>query len=84
MITSCLTRKWGVTCRFMNMTIISVIYNTNIIRILVVRIKKDFCLLVNIIIESFTGNRQNCQLLLGQTQREAGNKNLLSEKLKFH
>ena len=49
-----------------------------------IHIRKDFCLLVNIIIESITGNQQNCQRLLGQTQREAGNKNLLSEKLKHN
>ena len=68
---------------FMNMTII-VIDNKNIMRLLVARIKQDFCFQVNIIIESITGNQQNCQLLLGQSLREAGNENLLSEKLKYY
>ena len=69
---------------FMNMTIILVIDNKNIMRLLVARIKQDFCFLVNIIIESITGNQQNCQLLLGQSLREAGNENLLSETLKYY
>ena len=69
---------------FINMTIILVIDNTKYYPTFGCSYKEGFCVLVNIIIESITGNQQNCQLLLGQTQREAGNKNLLSDKLKYH
>ena len=68
----------------MSMAVILVIDIIKYYWLLIVRIKKDFCLHVNIIIESINGNQQNYQFLLGQTQREAGNKNLLSKKLKYY
>ena len=67
---------------FMSMTIILFIVNTKYYSILSCSYKEGASL--NVIIKSINGNQQSCQLLLGQTQREASNKNLLSEKLKYH
>ena len=66
----------------MSMTIILFIGNTKYNPILGCFYKEGAFL--NVIIKSINGNQQSWQLFLGQTQREASNKNLLSEKLKYH
>ena len=61
---------------FMNMTIILVIDSTKYYPTFGCSYKEEFLFTSKYHIESITGNKQNCQLLLGQTQREAGDKNL--------
>ena len=74
--------KWGILVDFMSMTIILFIGNTKYNPILGCLYKEGAFL--NVIIKSINGNQQSWQLFPGQTQREASNKNLLSEKLKYH
>ena len=66
----------------MSMTIILFIGNTKYNPILGCSYKEGAFL--NVIIKLINGSQKSWQLLLGQTQREASNKNLLSEKLKYH